>query len=423
MTSALAVAACRGQQRGDGRARRALRRGLRDRPAGWRGPRGGLRRNGGQHPGADRLRRPGRGHRAHAPRPRSSSPATARCSSRERRGTVQDARRRYGAISQVLDISADVNAPVFVDQGLLGFALDPGFVGDGGVERLSGTSRTRSCRGRVLRGQSRVSSGSSGTGPRSTPPRGRCSSELTPGRAARATPVRPPRPRTACPRTRTRTPRAGSPSAATAGSGSPCRTAPRRRAVTRRKDPLALRAQNDNSLAGKLLRVDRATGNGVAGQPGLHSGEPESPASRTWVKGFRNPFRLAQRPDGTQGLLHHRRGLGRLGGAERRARAFRLRPAARTTAGRAARARSERLHDRQRPCSPAACPDPLPDNHDPLVRLRQLRRGPRDHRQRVLHAAARGPRRGRRPRAARRSSTRTTRAARSRGCRRTRATR
>ena len=41
-----------------------------------------------------------------------------------------------GAISQVLDISGDVNAPVFVDQGLLGFALDPGFVGDGGVERL-----------------------------------------------------------------------------------------------------------------------------------------------------------------------------------------------------------------------------------------------------------------------------------------------
>ncbi len=47
----------------------------------------------------------------------------------ERRGTVK-MRTPGGAISQVLDISGDVNAPVFVDQGLLGFVLDPGFDGD-----------------------------------------------------------------------------------------------------------------------------------------------------------------------------------------------------------------------------------------------------------------------------------------------------
>ena len=58
----------------------ALRRGLRDRPARW-GLRRAVRRNGGRHPGADRLRRPAwpPGSR---PRPRSSSPMTATCSSR-----------------------------------------------------------------------------------------------------------------------------------------------------------------------------------------------------------------------------------------------------------------------------------------------------------------------------------------------------
>ena len=65
-------------------------------------------------------------------------------------------------------------------------------------------------------------------------------------------------------------------------------------------DPLALRAQNDNSLAGKLLRVDRVTGNGASDNPGFQPLSPKSPVSRTWVKGFRNPFRLAERPDGTR---------------------------------------------------------------------------------------------------------------------------
>jgi glucose/arabinose dehydrogenase len=65
-------------------------------------------------------------------------------------------------------------------------------------------------------------------------------------------------------------------------------------------DPLALRSINPNSLAGKLLRVDPVTGNGVLGNPLYSPGSPGSPQSRTWAQGFRNPFRIAQRPSGPQ---------------------------------------------------------------------------------------------------------------------------
>ena len=64
-------------------------------------------------------------------------------------------------------------------------------------------------------------------------------------------------------------------------------------------DVLARRVQNSNSLAGKLLRVDKVTGDGVVGNPNFNAGDADSPVSRTWVRGFRNPFRLAQRPGGT----------------------------------------------------------------------------------------------------------------------------
>jgi glucose/arabinose dehydrogenase len=63
-------------------------------------------------------------------------------------------------------------------------------------------------------------------------------------------------------------------------------------------DPLALRAQNQDSLAGKLLRVEPATGDGVSSNPQYDSNLKRSPRSRTWARGFRNPFRFAQRPDG-----------------------------------------------------------------------------------------------------------------------------
>jgi glucose/arabinose dehydrogenase len=62
-------------------------------------------------------------------------------------------------------------------------------------------------------------------------------------------------------------------------------------------DPLALRSIDPDSLAGKVLRVDPATGDGVSGNPEYSAGNPDSPRSRTWAMGFRNPFRLAERPN------------------------------------------------------------------------------------------------------------------------------
>lgn len=59
-------------------------------------------------------------------------------------------------------------------------------------------------------------------------------------------------------------------------------------------DTLALRAQDNNSLAGKLLRVN-ANGQGVGGNP-FWNGDPNHLHSKIWAKGFRNPFRIALRP-------------------------------------------------------------------------------------------------------------------------------
>jgi len=63
-------------------------------------------------------------------------------------------------------------------------------------------------------------------------------------------------------------------------------------------DPLALRSVDPDSLAGKILRVDPATGEGVPGNP-EYAGQVDksSPRARTWAMGLRNPFRLAERPN------------------------------------------------------------------------------------------------------------------------------
>jgi len=66
-----------------------------------------------------------------------------------------------------------------------------------------------------------------------------------------------------------------------------------------RTDPLedigAFRAQDLNSLDGKVLRVDPATGSGLASNPYL-DGDASSHRSRVWCYGLRNPFRIARRP-------------------------------------------------------------------------------------------------------------------------------
>ncbi len=50
-----------------------------------------------------------------------------------------------------------------------------------------------------------------------------------------------------------------------------------------------------NSLAGKVLRIDKETGHGLPSNP-YWDGNPTSSRSRVWVYGVRNPYRFAVRP-------------------------------------------------------------------------------------------------------------------------------
>lgn len=59
----------------------------------------------------------------------------------------------------------------------------------------------------------------------------------------------------------------------------------------------AFRSQLLNSLNGKILRLDPATGNGVSSNPFFNPAEPRSAKSRVWALGFRNPFRIHIRPN------------------------------------------------------------------------------------------------------------------------------
>lgn len=61
--------------------------------------------------------------------------------------------------------------------------------------------------------------------------------------------------------------------------------------------PLPLRAQDLDSLGGKLLHVT-ADGRGLRENP-FWTGNPRSNRSRVWAYGLRNPFRLTLSPEGT----------------------------------------------------------------------------------------------------------------------------
>lgn len=56
------------------------------------------------------------------------------------------------------------------------------------------------------------------------------------------------------------------------------------------------RSQLLNCLGGKILRLDPATGNGLASNPFFDSANPRSPVSRVYALGLRNPFRATMRP-------------------------------------------------------------------------------------------------------------------------------
>ncbi|MBL8749782.1 MAG: PQQ-dependent sugar dehydrogenase [Planctomycetes bacterium] len=59
----------------------------------------------------------------------------------------------------------------------------------------------------------------------------------------------------------------------------------------------ALRAQQIDSLNGKILRLDPATGDGVPSNPFFDPAQPRSARSRVFALGLRNPCRLSLRPD------------------------------------------------------------------------------------------------------------------------------
>lgn len=61
-------------------------------------------------------------------------------------------------------------------------------------------------------------------------------------------------------------------------------------------DPRALRAQNLDSLAGKILRIDPETGEGLPDNPFFEPGAPGSNRSKVWALGLRNPFRFTLNP-------------------------------------------------------------------------------------------------------------------------------
>jgi glucose/arabinose dehydrogenase len=62
------------------------------------------------------------------------------------------------------------------------------------------------------------------------------------------------------------------------------------------EDVGAYRAQLRDSLNGKLLRIDPATGAGVPGNPWFDQLAPRAPRSRVFATGLRNPFRMSRIP-------------------------------------------------------------------------------------------------------------------------------
>ena len=58
----------------------------------------------------------------------------------------------------------------------------------------------------------------------------------------------------------------------------------------------SLRAQLVDCLSGKILRLDPATGAGIASNPFYDAANPNAPRSKVWALGFRNPFRMSIKP-------------------------------------------------------------------------------------------------------------------------------
>jgi glucose/arabinose dehydrogenase/PKD repeat protein len=61
------------------------------------------------------------------------------------------------------------------------------------------------------------------------------------------------------------------------------------------QDVGSFRAQEPRSLAGKILRLDPATGRGLPDNP-FYTGDPNALESRLWARGLRNPYRFTLVP-------------------------------------------------------------------------------------------------------------------------------
>lgn len=74
----------------------------------------------------------------------------------------------------------------------------------------------------------------------------------------------------------------------------------------------AYRCQQLTSLDGKILRLDPATGDGIASNPFYDGNAPRSAQSRVWSLGVRNPYRISKKPhtgshfpgDGNPGVFY-----------------------------------------------------------------------------------------------------------------------
>ncbi|MEQ1860005.1 MAG: PKD domain-containing protein [Chthoniobacteraceae bacterium] len=66
--------------------------------------------------------------------------------------------------------------------------------------------------------------------------------------------------------------------------------------ITAKENVGAFRSQLLDSLNGKILRLDPATGDGIASNPYFDAANPRSAKSRVWTLGLRNPYRITLRP-------------------------------------------------------------------------------------------------------------------------------
>ena len=68
--------------------------------------------------------------------------------------------------------------------------------------------------------------------------------------------------------------------------------------ILREKDNIgAFRSQMIDNLAGKIIRIDPETGEGIPSNPFYDRTLPNAPKSKVWSLGFRNPFRFIVQPE------------------------------------------------------------------------------------------------------------------------------